>query len=463
MISLSDLIVPKSKDAMLAVLLERLRGFSGITHTGTGVGTLAITSDAIAPDAARAIVVVVSGSGATFDLWIDGVLAISGSPLVTTSDVDLGALDARLTGVVVRFSDSMFVAGESYAFATTVPSFPTTSWESDSVPRAILETEADALADLSTQIANVASGGILDLSSGDWLTLLAHHLYGRDRYASTPTRGNLTLTNPAGAGSISISAGQLWAMSNAGLRYTNTAAATLPAGPSTLSLAFAAERPGAAYNTVPGQIQTLVTSLPGVTVTNGSGWITTQGTDTESDALLRQRCRDAWASIGAGSTAATYELWAREATSEITRVLANPDPSIAGRVDVLIAGPAGAVSSGTIATVLAYLLQRIPLCTDLDVESATNVPVALAGTVFVTGGAAGEAAARAAISAAMIELGASVPIRGTLYQSQIEGAIQDAANVRNVDLTSPTIDTPMGSTGVPVIDPSGLSYTQVSE
>ena len=59
----------------------------------------------------------------------------------------------------------------------------------------------------------------------------------------------------------------------------------------------------------------MLTTLVGVTATNidnGSGtWATTQGTDEESDPLLKQRCRSRWAVLGIGANSDWYLYWCR--------------------------------------------------------------------------------------------------------------------------------------------------------
>jgi uncharacterized phage protein gp47/JayE len=338
---------------------------------------------------------------------------------------------------------------------------PATAWQTGSVPRTLFQLEGEVLSDVIALVAAIADGGFLDTATRDWLTRLASKRYGIDRAPATVTTGTIRLTNPSGGGAHAIAVGALTFRSDGGKLFENTASGTLASGPSTLDLAIRATSPGAAHNVPVGSIRTMVTPLPGVTCDNLSTWRTAQGTDEEGDALLKQRCRDAWAALGTGSTDAVYRLWAREASAEVTRVRAAVNPAQPGLVGVVVAGPAGAVTAGVVATVQAYIDARVPLTALAEVESASEVEVAPQGTVFVTGGSSGQTAATAAIEAALTALISETDIGGTVYLSRIIDAIQSSIAVRNFAPAPGFGDTPLLAAQVPTLTLTGLSYQQV--
>lgn len=118
-----------------------------------------------------------------------------------------------------------------------------------------------------------------------------------------------------------VAAGQLVAQSTNGLYYRNTTGGTLAAGsvgsPTSLTLAWQAESPGFTYNVGGEAIASLSTPLPGVSISAAPGlaWITTQGTDDESDESLSQRCGDRWDALSPGAMAGYYRFWARAFTT----------------------------------------------------------------------------------------------------------------------------------------------------
>ena len=267
--------------------------------------------------------------------------------------------------------------------------FPVTSWAPSSVPRALIEAFAQGLADLSTTIRNIARGGFLSLAEDDWLTLVADEFFDVQRRPAVFARGTGTLSDDAGAGPYTILPGQLWAVSKNGLRFFNTTGGTLPTG-GRLTLQWQAEASGRDYNIPSFAIASLLTPLPGVSISNpeiaGLGtWLTQQGIDGESDADLRERCHQKWASLGAGGNAPAYAYHAKNASAQVARVRVLEASPKGGHVTVLVAGPAGAiVDPAVLTTVFAYLEDgRRPQCVTVHVVSASNHLVALRGDAQV--------------------------------------------------------------------------------
>jgi len=411
--------------------------------------------------------------------------------------------------------------------------FPTTAWQPMGVERTRLMAFSTALADVSANyIPTIAGGGYVDTASGDWLRLLAAQMYGLDYIPAGFTVGTMVLSSSAAAPTYNIQAGDLVAVVAAtGNRYINSTGGTL-APSSTLSLAFKAEFAGSKYADASSSAITLVSPLPGVTISNpstvfstvgkvGSGtgtvtpsgtpvgshqvvvlitasgtatsctwsysldgspyvavgsagaytissigvtvtmnngatgtsfvagdtftfscpgsWVSTQGNDIESDAALAARCRARWASLSAIPTSNFYYLLATATPtvgSQITQVIVSPDAVISSQVNVVIAGPTGALAPATITAVQSYMTPRVPTTERVVVSTPSSQYINLAGTVTVS--AASLATAQTGISGALNSYVASVGINGTVRLAAIIEQIMAVSGV--IDCSGVTIN-----------------------
>ena len=344
--------------------------------------------------------------------------------------------------------------------------FPTTSWQSGSVPRTLLEVEAETLSGLYATRADAAAGGYLDTATGDWLTLLARGVFDEERTPAVQTIGLATLTCSSAAGPYTLALRTVWVSDAIGRRYVNTTAGTLASG-GTLELEFTAEFGGAEYNVSNLAIDRMVTPLPGVTVSNpdpGSGtWITTSGADEESDALLRERCRDKWSTLGSGSTESAYEYWARQASAEVRRVAVRDHDNLGvdtdGHVTVIVAGDSGPVSGGAVTAVETYIDSRRPVCDTVHVASADALPIGVTGTLYVRPGYSVSALADAIDQ--IDALASELSIGDTVFRAAIieKAMIPDGAV--NFVLLTPATDTPLAFDEVPTFTVS-LSIVEVA-
>jgi uncharacterized phage protein gp47/JayE len=470
-LSLAQLTTPRTKDEELALFLASLQGRERVTKTGDGTGDLTTSGT---PAVAGAVVVEITTSGekgaAVFRWLLDAVEQAAGVTVPSGGTYALGT-----TGVTVTFLagpagyGTSFVDGDTYAFEIATPSFPVTSWREGDQARTLVETDAEANASASRMRAQLARAGFLDafLSTASdpkppsaWLDLVAEQVYGIARIAAVATQGTVVLTDAGSAGPFSIVPGQLWVKSTSGLRYQNTTGGTLAKG-GTLALTFQAESPGAAYNAANGTITTLATSLAGVTVANpdpgGGTWVTVQGSDAETNDALVARCKARWSELGTGSPAAAYDLWARTASATVKRTKVAASGSVAGRVDLYLAGDAGPVAAGVVTAVSTYVTPRMPLEATLNAASATGLAVTVTATLF--GKAQYETAAKAAAQAAVEALFRSIPINGTVYKSAIIEALMSPTGVENVTLAAPAGDTTLTASQVATLTLSAFGWT----
>lgn len=348
-----------------------------------------------------------------------------------------------------------------------VAGFPAYSWQSGTVPRTFFELEALSYADLTQVIGAIASGGFVDYAEGPWLTLRAAQGYNLTRKPAVYTRGTITLTDDGAIGPYDITADGQVVVQSGDTRYRVVSATgyvlpqTLPAS-GTVTLVFEAEVPGIGGNLPEGSAFEMVTSLPGVTVAQetppGGSWITTQGSNEESDPELRIRCKARWGELGYGATEAAYRFWALTASDEVTRVAVS-EATGDGTVSVYVAGANGNISSGALDDVQDYLDERRPQCVVPTAYNATQVTVALTGEVKVK--AAQSAAAQAAAAVALANYFSTVPIGGTIYRAPIEAVILGAnPGVINVILTNAP-EVALAANEVPVVSVAGLTWTTV--
>ncbi len=410
-----------------------------------------------------------------------------------------------------------------------VDGFPITDFESGGAFRTLVEATGQAINDYSAQLVpEIAAGGFLDEAEGDWLTLLAAQLFQLERVLATYTVQLLKLTAAPGSGPYTVNPGDLVAQADSGNRYTLAAAGTIPLS-GTVTLAFKAESPGAAYNDPAGQISRLLTALPGVSVLNeaptfsdvalagtGTGTVTPsapggpptqrtvsiaitltgqagaaewsysldggvyvaagtvpagffdiaggirvtfangaanpsfiagdrytfttpgspideQGRDDETDEALRARCRSRWSALSAVPSEEKYELWAGLASSQVTKVIAQPSETVPGQIDVVIAGAVNPLGGGVVTAVQDYIDLRAGNVEDPVVVAATAVVIDVAGTVFFRGNADRLAEIQAAAQLAWNAYLAELPIGAVVYASELAQALMDAGAL-DVDL-----------------------------
>lgn len=461
-LSLSDLISPRSPDDWKAQLLLGLQGVGFVSKTGSGTGK-GILSGASVVAADLIVEIVVGGEPgvATYRYSLD-----KGATWASTATTPAsGATALGSSGVLVSFlagperDGRSFIALDRYAAELSVPTFPVTSWQPGSAPLTQIELFASGAADLHTLVGAIAKGGFVGYATGAWMELLAKQLYDLDRNAGIAAKHTILLTDAQSAGPFTLTAGQIWAASTTGKRFYNEAGGTLVKG-GTLSLSFVAEASGSAYNAGVGQITTLLTSLPGVAITNTA--LTQNGTDPESDAALAARCKARWPSLApiTASPNSVYELWAKTAHSEVTRAQSVASPTVPGQVDVYLAGAAGAVSTGARNAADAYIQSRVALTNTANVASATNTPVAVTATIYV------QAAFRAAAQAVIPDLIAGyingLPLAGSKVRDMgIVEVMMAPVGVNDVALSLPAGDL-VGTTGN-VFTVGTLTLTYVEE
>jgi len=343
----------------------------------------------------------------------------------------------------------------------------TTAWKPGAVVRTIIAGVSIVLAAFSELTAAVAAGGFLELATGSWLTLVAQYVYGVDRLLGTFAAGEVTLTNSSASNYTGGADALIVQNSVTGAEYRSTGAWSV-APFSTADVAIRAVELGSDSTSAATEIDTLVTTLSGVTVSNAAAVV---GTDEEVDAELRRRCLERTGPLSPNGPRDAYGYAARNAVSStgaaigVTRVATEAPGD--GSVNVWVATSSGAVSgtAGNPATdlgavALAIYEQAEPLAVEAVVASATalSIPVTYELWIYTSAGLT-EAEVEALVATELATLFANTPIGGhvvgstrKMYVSDIAAAIDSVdPKVFRVVVTAPAADAAPLISQVPVL------------
>lgn len=359
--------------------------------------------------------------------------------------------------------DQATIYNAELAIATTL-GLPVTSWQPGDPTRSLFFVEAVLIEALEVVVTGFIQSGFLDFAQGQWLVLRALEDFNVVVPDATFATTNVTLTN-GGGGVYIIAPGDLvFKASASGATYHNTTGGTLSGTPATLSLAVIADVAGSGSNASVGGIDTLVTTLLGVTCSNPANAV---GTDQQSPATTIAQCRAKGASLSPNGPAAAYQFVALTpaltGVQTITRARVY-SASSTGFVTVYVAGAGGAVGGSDVTAVQAAInTWATPLCITATVNNSNNVVVPVTYTVWVYQ-SVGQTTAQiqAAILLALQNYFAARPIggdiippatTGALYQAEIAaviGSVFPGVTFR-VSVSAPAGDTSMGNGDVAVL------------
>lgn len=336
-----------------------------------------------------------------------------------------------------------------------------TSWVVGDPTRSLYHFLSDALSRLETMVAGFIGSGFLDYATDDWLTLLAQQFYDVERVEATYATSTITLTN-GGGGVFTIAAGDAVAKnSSTGKTFTSTSGGTLSAS-STLDIDVTADEAGSDSSSVANEIDALVTTMLGVTVTAST---TAIGVDEESDESLRDRCRAKLAALSPNGPRDAYNFVVRSSeltgVTDITRARTVTD---AATVIVYVAGASGAVAGASVTAAQAAIDEwATPNCITATVTNVSNVTVAVTYTVWIYESVGADSAdIEEAIEDALGDMFAARPIggdiispatTGKLYQSLIVSTIKEVFpdHIFRVTVSDPTGDTSLAINQVAVL------------
>jgi hypothetical protein len=190
------------------------------------------------------------------------------------------------------------------------------------------------------------------------------------------------------------------------------------------------------------------------------------GAEEESLVALAHRCRDRWPSLSLIPTEGKYAAWARQCSVEsalgVNRIISTPSTTVAGVLNVYIADATGAATSATVTAVQNYIDKR-----SVDIERA-NVASASAVTITVSGIAyakrsqivAVKAAAKRAWNAylATAPIGGDKP-KGIVRCSRLDQILQEAgaynSELLNINSGGTDADLHLSANQVPAASTGG--------
>lgn len=216
-----------------------------------------------------------------------------------------------------------------------------------------------------------------------------------------------------------------WSYSVNGAAYVSAGAvgsALIPTTGITVTLANGGTTP----SFLAGEVYTFQT--PGT-------WITTQGTDQESDPALSSRCKNKWPSLSSlyvsSPTLGYYDLLARSASNQVTQTRVQTDGTINNKVYIVVAGQGGVLPAGVVSTVQSYVSARVTLTDYPVVLSPSTRTVTLTGTITVDRAkvAAAQASAQASVST---YINSTVGINGTVKLSKLIAILEDTDGILDV-------------------------------
>lgn len=363
-----------------------------------------------------------------------------------------------------------------------------TTWKAGAPTRSMIAGLAIVISAMSRLAAAVAKSGFLELAEGDWLDVVAQYVYGVERDQGTFAAGPVTIDN-AGGGVYAFDPGDLIVInSTTGKGYRNTAAVSIGALETGVSVAVEAIELGSESTSLVGEVDDFETPQPGLSVSNAAALI---GTDAEDDEALRAKCRAKTGTLSPNGPRDAYFYVATNATKDdgtsagVTRVRTVADG--VGGVDVYVANDSGSLdgSIGDTSTALgavddAIQRQVAPLAITATTTPATPVAIAVTYELWVrdTSGLS-DAEIQARVGDALALFMSQQPIGGSVlpgeptgrvYRTAIEAAIDGAMREIDADpefllrrsVTLPAGDTDLAIDEAPTLDTVTPTIHQVA-
>lgn len=321
--------------------------------------------------------------------------------------------------------------------------------------------------ELITLCRTVLSNMFVSYADGNWLELKAGD-FAKTRKAAVKTQGDVTVSRQTAGDAVTIPKGQVFKtaqdINGEELRYFALAETVLQQGKLSVDVPVEAEIAGAKYNVPQGQIVNTLTHIEGIdTITNGEGWITTEGSDTEDLESLRSRTLNAWSELSTMPTAEKYKNVCEAVPGVLFVRVDDQHPRGQGTVDIIVTGTAGEATENLLSLVQNAADSIKGPDDDVQVKSSTTVTQDISVTVTVsssidTDGL--EDKAKAAITSLLaISKGRSL---NELTLSDINYAIRSkCSDVKNVAFTTPTADVVLNTDQIIIAGTITVTITKV--
>ncbi|EAO3205860.1 hypothetical protein C6040_03030 [Salmonella enterica] len=216
---------------------------------------------------------------------------------------------------------------------------------------------------VDTLINNVLRNLFLMTASGPFVDLFAAALR-LTRKDATRATGNITFIKADPDTSVTVPAGTVIQTERInGVIYAvkTTQQVVIPAGTAQARVSATATDSGTAFNLAPGYYQILPEAVDGIAaVRNDDNWLTTPGSDQESDDELKDRCRNQFNLAGSYHTDAVYRsLIAAQAGLSIDRIFFQHDaPRGPGTANAFLLLDTGVISQPYLDRVNQYITDQ---------------------------------------------------------------------------------------------------------
>lgn len=216
---------------------------------------------------------------------------------------------------------------------------------------------------VDTLINNVLRNLFLMTASGPFVDLFAAALR-LTRKDATRATGNITFIKASQDTSVTVPAGTVIQTERInGVIYAvkTTQQVVIPAGTAQARVSATATDSGTAFNLAPGYYQILPEAVDGIAaVRNDDNWLTTPGSDQESDDELKDRCRNQFNLAGSYHTDAVYRsLIAAQAGLSIDRIFFQHDaPRGPGTANAFLLLDTGVISQPYLDRVNQYITDQ---------------------------------------------------------------------------------------------------------
>ncbi len=374
----------------------------------------------------------------------------------------------ELASLVVRQTKAQLL-GAGLAIAQSL-GVPVTSWQIGDPTDALFQYLTEVLDSVEALAATWTRAAFLDYAAADsslyaWLTIVAQQGFGYAAREASYATTTVTLANGGGGNYPDLRAGQLRFQSSlTKATYHSTTGGNLLIGPGTeLDVTVVADVAGSDSTADIGDIDTLLTSLPGVGCANAAAAI---GLDAEPAMSIVSGCRAKLALMSPNGAADAYRYVATNAeltgTTACTSARVDAD-SDTGIVTVILAGPNMPLSDPDVAAIeTAILATCTPLCVTPLVMSGTaqTIDVTYRAWAYASWGVTA-AEAHAQITAALRAWLVTVPLRGDVvppaatgcvYRNTIEATIRSVKpdKIFRVEVSLPAADVSIGAASKPV-------------
>ncbi len=206
--------------------------------------------------------------------------------------------------------------------------------------------------ELTKLMRNVLNRMYVSHADGVWLELKAAD-YSKSRKMATKTQGLLTVSRKLKQGgdnpAVRIPKATVFKtpkdINGEELRYFSTEDVVLQRDAESVQIPIEAESTGSNYNVPEGQISRCLVYLDGISdIRNMDGWITKEGSDTETDDSFRMRVLNSWAELSTRPIAAKYKNVCEAVEGVLYVRVDDMHPRGQGTVDIVVTSTAGAAS-----------------------------------------------------------------------------------------------------------------------